>query len=182
LLFLAAMLWIVFALLITVAALIVGAASWPRYDAADEEPPPDGDKRWHSAGGLVINDQGKVALVLQRDRANRLRWTLPKGRVDAGERVEEAALREVYEESGLAARIVRPILVHEGPRHYTHYYEMKLLRDDDTHDRETKKVRFVRPAKALRLLRSKRDVLVVRMWEELRCRPAASRQEQRLAI
>src|SRR5207302_1716335 len=69
----------------------------------------DAVHKWTSAGGVVINDRGEIAIVLQRDRHDRLRWTLPKGRVDRGETAERAALREVHEESGLRARIVRPL-------------------------------------------------------------------------
>jgi ADP-ribose pyrophosphatase YjhB (NUDIX family) len=164
------MFWI---LSIVVGGLVAAAAWWvARARVRAPEPlaelEPETDGKWHSAGGLVISNKGKIALVLQRDRRRRLRWTLPKGRIDAGERAEEAALREVYEETGLAARIIRPILAHEGARHYTHYFEMALVRDDQTHDAETRKVRFVKPAKALRLLESRRDLLVIEMWQSQR--------------
>ena len=48
-----------------------------------------------SAGGVVFN-KGKV--VLLRKKAG---WVLPKGTVEKGETIEEAALREVREETGL---------------------------------------------------------------------------------
>jgi len=47
-----------------------------------------------------------VALIATRHRT---RWGLPKGAVSAGETSEQAALREVMEETGLEASIVKPL-------------------------------------------------------------------------
>ena len=58
-----------------------------------------------SAGGVVINN-GNVA-VLKKFRGE---WVLPKGRVEKGESLEQTAIREVFEESGLRAEIVKYIL------------------------------------------------------------------------
>ncbi len=129
--------------------------------------------KWSSAGGLVLDDRDQVAIVLQRKRG-RLRWTLPKGRIDDGETTEQAALREVFEETGLQARILRPLLCHDGPLHFTYYFEMALERDHGTHDRETREVRFVSLFKAAKLVRSKRDLAVLRRLMELRTRAVAA--------
>lgn len=51
-------------------------------------------------------DAPHVALIATRGRT---RWGLPKGAVMEGETSEAAALREVLEETGLEARIVRPL-------------------------------------------------------------------------
>lgn len=53
-----------------------------------------------SAGGVVMND--KEVLVLRKFRGD---WVLPKGRIEKGEELEETALREVREESGLECEI-----------------------------------------------------------------------------
>jgi 8-oxo-dGTP pyrophosphatase MutT (NUDIX family) len=46
-----------------------------------------------------------VALIGRLDRRGRLRWSLPKGHVEAGETTEQAAIREVAEETGIDGRI-----------------------------------------------------------------------------
>ncbi|HRH55272.1 MAG TPA: NUDIX domain-containing protein [Candidatus Paceibacterota bacterium] len=51
------------------------------------------------AGGIVLGDHGTIALV-RRDQGRG--WTFPKGHIDEGETDEEAALREISEETGLA--------------------------------------------------------------------------------
>ncbi len=45
-------------------------------------------------------------LIARYDRTGRLQWSLPKGHVEADETIEEAAVREVEEETGVRGRIV----------------------------------------------------------------------------
>jgi 8-oxo-dGTP pyrophosphatase MutT (NUDIX family) len=45
------------------------------------------------------------ALIGRLDRRGRLRWSLPKGHIESGETTEEAAIREVAEETGINGRI-----------------------------------------------------------------------------
>ncbi len=49
-----------------------------------------------AAGGLVTNPEGKLLVFFRRGS-----WDLPKGKIDPGETPEQAALREVEEETGL---------------------------------------------------------------------------------
>lgn len=49
-----------------------------------------------AAGGLVLNEKGKILFIYRNDK-----WDLPKGKIDKGEDVETAAIREVNEECGL---------------------------------------------------------------------------------
>ncbi len=49
-----------------------------------------------AAGGLVFNEDGHLLLMKRRGL-----WDLPKGKIDPGESLEECALREVSEETGL---------------------------------------------------------------------------------
>jgi 8-oxo-dGTP pyrophosphatase MutT (NUDIX family) len=71
--------------------------------------PPRKPRNEHSSGGAVIMfREGKpfVALIATRGKK---RWGLPKGAVSEGETSEQAALREVNEETGLEATIVKPL-------------------------------------------------------------------------
>ena len=54
------------------------------------------------AGGVVLNASGEVLLL----RYTRGGWTFPKGHIEPGEQDEEAAVREVLEETGIRARIL----------------------------------------------------------------------------
>jgi 8-oxo-dGTP diphosphatase len=63
----------------------------------------------HSSGGVVLSlRDGTVCVALIATR-NKTRWGLPKGAVMQGETSEAAALREVREETGIEARIVRQL-------------------------------------------------------------------------
>jgi len=59
------------------------------------------------AGGVVFRpaDKGREYLLV-RARAATREWVFPKGHIEAGETAEQAALREVLEESGVRANIV----------------------------------------------------------------------------
>src|SRR6201992_663627 len=62
-----------------------------------------------SAGGLVVDRAGPTprgALIGRTDRRGRLLWSLPKGHLEAGETAEQAAVREVEEETGIVGVVV----------------------------------------------------------------------------
>jgi ADP-ribose pyrophosphatase YjhB (NUDIX family) len=100
---------------------------------------PDRRNRWlrqvdeFSAGGLVVDLAGDVprgALIARTDRRGRLLWSLPKGHIEAGETAEQAAVREVEEETGISGEILAELgtidfwfvaegrRVHKTVRHY----------------------------------------------------------------
>lgn len=61
-----------------------------------------------SAGGVVYRRAGdviEVALAAHRTRRGELAWGLPKGEIEPDETAEQAAVREVREETGLEAEI-----------------------------------------------------------------------------
>jgi 8-oxo-dGTP pyrophosphatase MutT (NUDIX family) len=63
-----------------------------------------------SAGGLVVRldaDLHVAAVIARRNRAGRLEWCLPKGHLEGEETPEQAAVREIAEETGIVGRIVR---------------------------------------------------------------------------
>jgi 8-oxo-dGTP diphosphatase len=61
----------------------------------------------HSSGGAVVTTRNGAAYVALIATRGRTRWGLPKGAVAQGETSEQAALREVLEETGLQAEIVK---------------------------------------------------------------------------
>ncbi len=93
-----------------------------------------------SAGGLVVDKTGTKGLLIGRldpkDASHeRLLWSLPKGHIESGESPEEAAVREVAEETGIKSEITRSLGVIDfwfmasGKRiHKTvhHFYLLKL--------------------------------------------------------
>ncbi|MEI6620964.1 MAG: NUDIX hydrolase [Actinomycetes bacterium] len=65
-----------------------------------------------SAGGLVVDrtvTPPRAALIGRLDRRGRLMWSLPKGHLEQGETAEQAAIREVEEETGILGRILAPM-------------------------------------------------------------------------
>lgn len=66
----------------------------------------DQAKKEHSAGGVVFRmDAGQPLYLLIRDSYQN--WGFPKGHIERGEQPDEAARREVCEETGLAGLVIR---------------------------------------------------------------------------
>src|SRR6186713_295560 len=62
------------------------------------------------AGGVVLRGRGselRVLLVTAKRQPNQ--WVFPKGHIETGETVEEAAIREVEEEAGVIATVNEPV-------------------------------------------------------------------------
>ena len=64
-----------------------------------------------SAGGFVLAADGslRIAVIGRRNRGGRIDWCVPKGHPEGNESIEQAALREVSEETGLSAEIIEPL-------------------------------------------------------------------------
>ena len=65
-----------------------------------------------STNGVVFNNRGEVLL---QKRADNGCWGLPGGRVDIGESVEQGAVREVLEETGINVTVKRLIGIYSDP-------------------------------------------------------------------
>jgi ADP-ribose pyrophosphatase YjhB (NUDIX family) len=58
---------------------------------------------------VVDNDRENAVLIGRLDRHGQLLWSLPKGHIEDGETVEQTAVREVKEETGISAHILQPL-------------------------------------------------------------------------
>ncbi len=69
-----------------------------------------------SAGGFVLAADGspRIAVIGRRNRGGRIDWCVPKGHLEGDETKEQAAIREIAEETGLEATIIESL----GSIHY----------------------------------------------------------------
>lgn len=86
------------------------------------------------AGAVAFRkDGGEPQVLLVTSRRNPTHWIFPKGHVDPGEALEEAALREAYEEAGVdgaiagSAKTVAFVL--DGRRYRVHYFPVAAYTD-----------------------------------------------------
>lgn len=114
-----------------------------------------------SAGGVVHRSvEGRIEILLVHRRSPRL-WALPKGTPDAGETLEETALRETREETGIAVEIEAPLrsiryfFVRGSTRFHktVHFFLMRPTGGSiDEHDAEFDEVRWTDAHEAVALL------------------------------
>ena len=114
-----------------------------------------------SAGGVVhrtLDGQTEILLVHRRSP---VLWALPKGTPDAGETLEETALRETREETGIEVEIVAPLsairyfFVRGSTRFHktVHFFLMRPIGGAlELHDGEFDEVRWVPVTEALALM------------------------------
>ena len=109
----------------------------------------------------TINGDPELCLGMRRRDRSGESWTLPKGTPESAETIEETALREVVEETGLEVRILAPVgaidyfFTQDGERiHKTvHFFLMEPIGGSlDNHDHEFEAVRFFPVQEALSLL------------------------------
>jgi 8-oxo-dGTP diphosphatase len=115
-----------------------------------------------AAGGLVVRD-GLVAVV---HRPHHHDWSLPKGKLDAGETWEQAALREVWEECRLRCSLGAELpesayLVRDAPKR-VRWWAMSVIDDDGfVASDEVDELRWLAPATAIELLTYGHDRVLV---------------------
>ena len=118
-----------------------------------------------AAGGVVV-DRGLIALI-HRPRYDD--WSLPKGKLDPGESWQEAAIREVEEETGVLARCEDELASHEyidrkGRPKVVRWWRMSVVRRPPafTANDEVDELRWAAPDEAERLLDYEHDRELVR--------------------
>jgi 8-oxo-dGTP diphosphatase len=112
-----------------------------------------------AAGGVVCDDDGRVALVYRPKYED---WTFPKGKLEKGETEEEAAVREVYEETGLDVELGRELgfVSYTDPKgrpKTVHYWLMRVSGGEFTPNREVTELRWLSLEAAPELLSYDRD-------------------------
>ena len=123
-----------------------------------------------SAGGVVCEERGNAVMVALCGRLKTGLWALPKGTPDGGESLEETALREVREETGLHVEIAASLghieywFTRDAGRIHkrVYFYLMRPCGGSfDNHDPEFDVVQWASPQEALGMLTypSERDVL-----------------------
>jgi 8-oxo-dGTP pyrophosphatase MutT (NUDIX family) len=124
-----------------------------------------------SAGGVVYRQGPQGIEVVLCGRSKDAVWGLPKGTPNNGESLEQAAMREVSEETGLRVAIERKIdtieywFVREGVRYHKfvhHYLMVPTGGSVDDHDWEYDRVEWFPAEQACKTLSYHNEVEVVR--------------------
>ena len=116
--------------------------------------------RVEAAGGVVVDANGLVCLV-HRPRYDD--WSLPKGKLDAGETFEQAALREVEEETGLVCTLDDELDATEyhdrkGRPKIVRYWRMSVVESPEfSPNDEVDELLWVAPGEAVTLLTYEHD-------------------------
>jgi 8-oxo-dGTP diphosphatase len=115
-----------------------------------------------AAGGVVLRDTTDSVEVLLVHRPKYDDWTFPKGKLDAGERDEDAALREVREETGfrcdLGPELASTDYVDGHGRNKTvRYWRMRCDGGEFVPNREVDEILWLRPDDARERLTYEHD-------------------------
>ena len=117
------------------------------------------------AVGVLATRRGKLVLVQRDQEPHRGSWSFPSGFVDAGEGLEQAAIRETKEETGLDVRIQRQLGAFAAPGDRVVFiaYAARVVAGRIAVGRECQDVRYFDPA-ALPPLAFPHDEEILRIW------------------
>ncbi len=79
------------------------------------------------ARGVILDDRNRLLLI---QRSDNHRWAIPAGAMELGESMEECAIRETWEETGLTATSLTPFAFHTRytyTNEYGHTYQQLLM-------------------------------------------------------
>jgi len=115
-----------------------------------------------ASGGVVWRRGGRGIEVALVHRPRHDDWSFPKGKLDAGETWEQAALREVEEEIGLRCRLGHELPPtayrdNKGRAKVVRYWMMEPLDGEFVPSHEVDEVRWLAPDEADRLLTYEHD-------------------------
>jgi 8-oxo-dGTP diphosphatase len=126
------------------------------------------EKRIEAAGGVVMRRGPEETEIVVVHRPRYDDWSFPKGKLDPGETFEEAALREVREETGLTCRLGPELAFahyedNKGRPKIVRYWLMAVIEDPgfEPND-EVDELRWLTPAEATELLTYSRDQSLVK--------------------
>ncbi len=78
------------------------------------------------ASALVVDDSGRVLMQRRGDSGN---WSLPGGIMEVGETLEECAVRETKEETGLDIEITGLLGIYTDPEHVIEYSDGEIRQE-----------------------------------------------------
>lgn len=133
-----------------------------------------------AASAVVADPQGRILLARRRD--NTL-WTVPGGAMEPGETIEDTAVREVAEETGVQVEITGLVGIYSNPRHVVEYADGEVRQQFSvcfsarptsgvpTASDETSEVRYFDPSDLARLDMHPSIRLRIEHYLERRARP-----------
>ncbi len=128
-----------------------------------------------SAGGIVFKKDKKNIFILVAKHSQHKGWVFPKGLIGdniKGEKKEETALREVSEETGVKARILKPleevsywfVFEKEKIKKTVYYFLMEYISEEkEEKDNEMEEVEWLKKEEVKKRLTYKSDKIA---WEE----------------